>query len=94
MFHFTAFVSKVLLMSNPKAYPNIAGFINICLSHHEACFRKLLSNIKDGSVFKKDEVTSWKCCNCAYVHEGKEAPELCPACNLARAYFEVLAENY
>jgi len=63
-------------------------------SHHEARFRKLLSNVKDGSVFKKDEVTSWKCCNCGYVHEGKEAPELCPACNHARAYFEVLAENY
>lgn len=63
-------------------------------SHHEARFRKLLSNVQDGSVFKKDEVTSWKCGNCGYVHEGTEAPLVCLACNHPRAHFEVLAVNY
>jgi rubrerythrin len=62
--------------------------------HHEKRYRKLLKNIEDGKVFKKDEVVSWKCRNCGYIHEGKDAPEECPACKHAQSYYEVLCENY
>ena len=61
---------------------------------HEKRYRKLFKNIKDGKVFKKDTVIKWKCRNCGYVHEGKEAPEKCPACAHPQSYYEVLCENY
>jgi rubrerythrin len=61
---------------------------------HEKRYRKLLRNIKEGKVFKKDTVVKWKCRNCGYVHEGKEAPEECPACAHPQAYYELLSENY
>jgi rubrerythrin len=61
---------------------------------HERRYRKLLENVKTGKVFKKDTVVKWKCRNCGYVHEGKEAPTKCPACDHPQAYYEVLAENY
>ena len=61
---------------------------------HEKRYRKLLENVKNNKVFKKDEVVKWKCRNCGYVHEGEEAPLVCPACKHPRAYYEVLAENY
>ena len=61
---------------------------------HEKRFRKLLQNIKDGTVFKKDKPVKWKCRNCGYVHEGTEAPEICPACDHPQSYYEVMAENY
>lgn len=61
---------------------------------HEKRYRKLLANVSDGKVFRKDEVVKWHCRNCGYVHEGKEAPEICPACAHPQAYYEVLAENY
>ena len=61
---------------------------------HEKRYRKLLKNIKEGKVFKKDTVVKWHCRNCGYVHEGKVAPEKCPACDHPQAYYEVLAENY
>lgn len=61
---------------------------------HEARYRKLLKNIKNKEVFKKSGNVKWKCRNCGYVHEGKEAPEECPACKHAKAYYEVLCENY
>ncbi len=61
---------------------------------HEKRYRKLLENVKDGSVFKKDKVVKWKCRNCGYVHEGEEAPNLCPACKHKQEYYEVLGENY
>ena len=61
---------------------------------HEKRYRKLLKNIKDGKVFKKDAAVKWKCRNCGYVHEGKVAPEKCPACLHPQAYYEILCENY
>lgn len=62
--------------------------------HHEARFRKLADNIDKEKVFKKDNVTTWICGNCGFVHEGKSALEECPACAHPQAYFEVLVENY
>lgn len=62
--------------------------------HHEARYRKLLSNIESGKVFKKDSVVKWKCQNCGYIHEGIEALDLCPACAHPQAHFEVFVEAY
>ena len=62
--------------------------------HHEGRYRKLLFNIKHNEVFKKKESVKWKCRNCGYVHEGKDAPDQCPACKHPQAYYEVLEENY
>ena len=61
---------------------------------HEARYRKLLANVMKGEVFLKKSSVKWHCRNCGYVHEGAEAPEMCPACNHPRAYYEVMAENY
>jgi len=62
--------------------------------HHEKRYRKLLENVKNKKVFKKDKVVRWKCRNCGYIHEGKDAPETCPACKHPQAYYELLCENY
>jgi len=61
---------------------------------HEKRYRKLLENVKTGKVFKKEKTVRWKCRNCGYVHEGKEAPEKCPACKHPQAFYELLVENY
>ncbi|NLY53809.1 MAG: rubrerythrin family protein [Firmicutes bacterium] len=61
---------------------------------HEKRYLKLLENVKAGRVFKRDEVVKWHCRNCGYVHEGKEAPEVCPACDHPQAYYELYCENY
>lgn len=63
-------------------------------AEHEKRYRKLLQNVKDHKVFKKDAAIKWRCRNCGYVHEGKEAPDKCPACAHPQAYYELLAENY
>ncbi len=61
---------------------------------HEKRYRKLLANLKEGKVFKKDVSVKWHCRNCGYVHEGPVAPDQCPACQHPQAYYELLAENY
>ncbi|MCP4650868.1 MAG: rubrerythrin family protein [PVC group bacterium] len=61
---------------------------------HEKRYRKLLKNVKEGTVFKKSSVVKWKCRNCGYVHEGEAAPNVCPACAHPQAHYEILCENY
>jgi rubrerythrin len=61
---------------------------------HEKRYRKLLKNVREGKVFKKDTVVKWKCRNCGYVSEGIEAPTKCPACDHTQAFYELMAENY
>lgn len=61
---------------------------------HEERYRRLLKNVREGKVFEKDVVVKWKCRNCGYVHEGKSAPRVCPACQHPQAYYEVTAQNY
>ena len=61
---------------------------------HEKRYRKLLKNLKEDKVFKKNALVKWKCRNCGYVHEGKEAPEEGPACKHPQAFYELLCENY
>lgn len=61
---------------------------------HEDRYNKLIANIENDVVFKRDEVKRWKCGNCGYIHEGKEAPEVCPACQHEKKYFEIFCESY
>ena len=61
---------------------------------HEKRYRKLLENVKNGIVFKRDEEVKWHCLNCGYIHHGKEAPEICPACKHSQEYYELHIPNY
>ena len=72
------------------AYERIAEVEN----RHERRYNKLLKNLEEGTVFKKDETVLWKCLNCGYIYEGEEAPKSCPACLHPQSYFEVFTENY
>jgi len=61
---------------------------------HEKRYRKLLANVENGTVFKRDEEVEWHCLNCGYIHHGKEAPEVCPACQHPQSYYELHVPNY
>ena len=61
---------------------------------HEKRYNKLIANIENDSVFKKENVTEWKCTNCGYIHTGESAPAKCPACLHDQGYFEINTENY
>ncbi|MDR2966821.1 MAG: rubrerythrin family protein [Methanobacteriaceae archaeon] len=61
---------------------------------HEERYRKLLANVKNGEVFKKDTVSIWKCRNCGHIIEGESAPESCSVCSHPKAYFEISVNNY
>ena len=68
--------------------------IAVAEKQHEKRYLDLAANIEAARVFKRDEMATWRCRNCGYLHDGNEAPEKCPACDHAQAHFELLGENY
>ena len=71
-------------------------FRNIAVAEkrHEDRYVALAKNVEKGVVFKREKSVRWVCRNCGYVHEGKEAPDVCPACAHPQAHFELEATNY
>ena len=61
---------------------------------HEQRYRRLLARVEAGQVFEREEEIEWQCRNCGYVHKGKSAPKMCPACAHEQAYFEPRRDNY
>ena len=68
--------------------------IAVAERQHERRYLGLAKNIEEGKVFKKDTSIRWRCLNCGYIHEGTDAPDVCPACMHPKAYFEILGENW
>lgn len=79
-----------------KLYPQFAkaarkeGFAEIATlfeltakveSHHADIFAELYRQMKDGTLYKKDEDVVWKCADCGHIYVGKEAWECCPLCH-------------
>ncbi len=84
-------------IAREEGFPEVAesfSYISLVEEKHEARYLKLAANIEDGKVFKKDEMVSWKCGNCGYIHEGGNAPDCCPACNHSQSHFEIFVETY
>ena len=67
--------------------------IAVAEKYHEKRFLSILKEIEKGTVFRKESSVKWRCRNCGYIHESKEAPIKCPACAHPQGYFEVLNEE-
>jgi rubrerythrin len=83
-------------VAKEEGFPEVAAaFRAIALveKEHEARYLKLLKDVTEGKVFKKEKVVRWKCRNCGYIHEGKNPPQKCPACEHGEAFFEVVEES-
>jgi len=68
--------------------------IAVAERHHEERYKKLLKEVKEGSIFKKKKKIWWVCMECGYVHFGKEPPTKCPSCDHSKSFYQVKCENY
>ncbi|WP_334109629.1 rubrerythrin [Thermodesulfitimonas autotrophica] len=96
-YEWTAMYPEFARVAEEEGFPEIAAVLRKIAAaeqHHEARFRALRRNLEEGKVFKREGAVRWKCRNCGYIHEGPEAPAVCPACAHPQAYFELLCENY
>jgi len=97
MFENTKMYPEFASVADSEGFPEIAETfrkISSVEKGHENRYRALLRNVENGTVFKRDRKVFWRCRNCGYIQEGKEAPAECPACQHEQAYYEVLCENY
>jgi rubrerythrin len=93
----TAIYSDFAKVAKDEGFPEIARAfeqVSKVEKFHEARYRRLISNIAAGEVFKKKAPVKWHCINCGYVVESAEAPRECPACKHPQSFYELLAENY
>lgn len=84
-------------IAKEEGFPQIdALFRNVAAveAHHESRYLKLVENINNGLVFKKNAIVKWKCMVCGHIYEGIEAPLVCPTCAHKQEHFELLVENY
>jgi len=84
-------------VADEEGFPEIANSFRMIAEvekAHEARYKKLYQNLEAGKVFVCEDVIVWKCNNCGYLHEWKNAPDECPACKHPQAHFQIKEENY
>jgi rubrerythrin len=86
--------AKIAKQEGFEAIAKVFEALVVAERQHEHRYRGLAQNVESGKVFKKDKEITWRCRNCGYLHKGKEAPQVCPACAHPQAHFEVLGENW
>lgn len=54
---------------------------------HQKRFSYLARMLDSGTYYSSAETGKWMCTNCGYIHEGNQAPPVCPVCRYAQGYF-------
>jgi len=93
----TKLYPKFAKIAQEEGFSEIATtfrLIAIVEKAHEERYKKLFINLEAGTIFKSAEKVIWKCLNCGYLHSGNAAPDECPACLHAQAYFQIKENNY
>ena len=54
---------------------------------HEQRFAKLAEMLESGTWYQPKSASKWMCTNCGYIHEGNQAPPVCPVCRHEQGYF-------
>ena len=93
----TALYPQFAEIAKDEGFPEVATAFKLIAkieAEHEKRYLKLLQNISEDKVFMKKGKVFWKCRNCGYVYEGEKAPEICPACQHPKSFFELKEENF
>ncbi|MGI6620367.1 MAG: rubrerythrin [Bacillota bacterium] len=96
-YEWTTMYKQFAVVADEEGFPEIAKKFREVASvevKHEERYRRLLERLETDCVFKRPEPIKWHCRNCGYIHEGPEAPEVCPACDHPRSFYQPAPENY
>jgi rubrerythrin len=61
---------------------------------HEERYRAMLKTFEEGKTFSGNAPNGWMCRVCGYIHNGEDAPDVCPVCGHPKGYFERRSTNY
>lgn len=54
---------------------------------HQERFAEVAEMLEKNEYFACENAGKWICTNCGYIHEGKQAPPVCPVCRYDQGYF-------
>lgn len=84
-------------VAEKEGFDKIAALFRLIIiseTRHERRYLALAKNIQDRKVFTKDTPVRWVCRKCGYVHEGINAPNVCPLCGHPQGFFELDVPTY
>ena len=61
-------------------------------NYHKQIFTELYSQMKNGTLYKKDKPVLWVCADCGYMAESEEAWDECPLCLAKRGSIKLILE--
>lgn len=54
---------------------------------HQKRFAEVAKMLEENRYYNQEDPAKWICTNCGYIHEGKQAPKVCPVCRHEQGYF-------
>ena len=60
---------------------------------HKQTFLTLYNQMQNGTLYKRDQKTEWKCGGCGHIHVGNSAPKTCPVCGAKQGVFLLNIQN-
>ena len=94
---YTCMYPEFAKVADAEGFGEVAAAMrNIAIAEefHERRFLSLAKQIKEAAMFHQAQPVIWRCLNCGWLHEGKDAPQKCAACAHPQAHFEVLYHTY
>lgn len=83
---YAAFADKAQTEGFPAVAASFRGIAKIEQTHGNR-FGYLADLLEQGKLFLSDTACGWMCLNCGHIHQGLEAPKVCPVCSHDQGFF-------
>lgn len=94
---YTAMYADIAKIAMEEWLPEISARVKAIMNaeqHHEERYLKLHKQLKDQTIFSKEDEIIWVCMECGYTHKWKFPPKECPSCGHDTGYYQVKCEEY
>ncbi len=78
-----------------EGFPEIAKLFEDVMQvelYHKQIFTELYTQMKEGTLYKKDKPVTWICGDCGYMATGTEPWDECPLCKAKRGSIKLILE--
>ncbi len=96
-FEWTDMYAEMAKTAKEEGFNRIAFLmeqVGIIEKRHEERYLELAKNVKEESVFVKEDAQEWICEVCGHVHTGPQAPGACAVCGYTKANFSLHNEKF
>lgn len=82
-------ILRLEVRQRQKVFEAASTFFQIAeIEHtHQERFQKIAEMLENGTYYSREEQGRWICTNCGYIHDGKQAPSVCPVCRHEKDIF-------